>query len=228
MLEAVTAEPTVEMVERRANARHIAVMLIAKLSCAGTQSICRIRNISSMGARIETNLDLQKGERLALELRSDLKMTGQIMWVDGGNAGVQFDEPIDVARYLMRTESRIDRRKPRPPRYQCAANVVLVTDGGCFSCSMFDIGLSGAGLCDLPPRMKLRAGHIVKLIADGISSHHATVAWTEGNRAGIKFRHPLKYTELQEWLLDYASPHAPLGAVQPDVATAAYPTRIAH
>jgi len=228
MLEAAAAEPDIQVVERRASARHIAVMLIAKLSCADTQTICRIRNISSMGARIETNMALKQGALLALELRSDLKMTGRVMWAKDGNAGIQFDAAIDVSRFLMRSESRIDRRKPRPPRYQCAVNVVLVTDGGCFSCSMFDIGLSGAGLCDLPPRTKLRAGHVVKLIADGISSHHATVAWTDGNRAGIKFRHPLKYTELQEWLLDYASPHAPLGAVQPDTAGDAYPTRIAH
>jgi len=229
MLEAAVAvEPDIQVVERRTSARHIAVMLIAKLSCADTQTICRIRNISSMGARIETNLALKKGAILALELRSDLKMTGRVMWANGGHAGVQFDEAIDVARYLMRSESRIDRRKPRPPRYQCAANVVLVTDGGCFSCSMFDIGLSGAGLSDLPPRTKLRPGLVVKLIADGISSHHATVAWADGNRAGIKFRHPLKYTELQEWLLDYASPHAPLGAVQPDVAGVADPIRKAH
>lgn len=228
MLEAVSAEPDMQVVERRASARHIAVMLIAKLSCADTQTICRIRNISSMGARIETNMALKQGALLALELRSDLKMTGRVMWAKDGNAGVQFDAAIDVPRFLMRSESRIDRRKPRPPRYQCAANVVLVTDGGCFSCSMFDIGLSGAGLCDLPPRTKLRTGHVVKLIADGISSHHATVVWTDGNRAGIKFRHPLKYTELQEWLLDYASPHAPFGTVQPDASDVATPTRFAH
>ena len=192
--------------ERRASARHIAVMLIAKLACADTQNVCRIRNISSTGARLETNMLLQLGQSISLELRSDLRTTGRVIWTKDGNMGVRFDDEIDVARYLMRTESKIDRMKARAPRYQCAAEVILVTDGGCFSCNLFDIGLSGAGLADLSTKAKVRPGSIIKLIADGISSHHANVAWVDGNRAGIKFRHPLKYTELHDWLLEYSTP----------------------
>ncbi|MFN0047356.1 MAG: PilZ domain-containing protein [Sphingorhabdus sp.] len=203
---AVTENTVAELVERRSSERHVAVMLIAKFSSGAVQSICRIRNISSMGARVETNVALQIGQRMALELRSDLQMSGRIMWVKDGNAGVQFDTAIDVAKFLSRSESKIDRIKARAPRYQCFANIVIVTDGGCFSCNMADIGLSGAGLVDIPARAKLRSGHILKIIADGISAHHATIAWVDGNRAGIKFRHPLRYTDLQEWLLDFASP----------------------
>lgn len=203
---AVTENTVAELVERRSSERHVAVMLIAKFSSGPVQSICRIRNISAMGARIETNLALQIGQRMSLELRSDLQMTGRIMWAKDGNAGVQFDTAIDVAKFLSRSESKIDRIKARAPRYQCFANVVIVTDGGCFSCNMADIALSGAGLVDIPARAKLRSGNILKIIADGISAHHATIAWVDGPRAGIKFRHPLRYTDLQEWLFDFASP----------------------
>lgn len=210
MLITAKEKPDADLVERRSGERHVAVMLIAKISCQKGQTICRIRNISAMGARIETNLAVQPGQSISLELRSDLHMTGKIMWFNNGNAGIQFDAPIDVARFLHRSESKIDRIKARAPRYDCFANIMIVTDHGCFSCTMPDIGLSGAGISNIPARAKLRTGHIVKIIADGISSHHASVAWVDGNRAGIKFRHPLKYTDLQEWLIDYACPQISL------------------
>ncbi|MVZ98649.1 PilZ domain-containing protein [Sphingorhabdus sp. IMCC26285] len=206
MLITATEKPVMDIVERRSSERHVAVMLIAKFSCQNAQTVCRIRNISATGARIETNLDVQFGQSMTLELRSDLRMTGKIMWVKNGNAGIQFDTPIDVTRYLLRSESKIDRIKARAPRYDCFANIMIVTDSGCYSCTMPDIGLSGAGISDIPARAKLRPGHVVKIIADGISSHHASVAWVDGNKAGIKFRHPLKYTDLQEWLIDFANP----------------------
>lgn len=206
MLITATEKSVVDIVERRSSERHVAVMLIAKLSCQNAQTICRIRNISATGARIETNLAVQIGQPMTLELRSDLHMNGKIMWAKNGNAGIQFDTPIDVTRFLLRSESKIDRIKARAPRYDCFANIVIVIDSGCYSCTMLDIGLSGAGLSDIPARAKLRPGHIVKIIADGISSHHASVAWVDGNKAGIKFRHPLKYTDLQEWLIDFANP----------------------
>lgn len=187
-------------VDRRADARHVAVMLIAKLSCGHSQTICRIRNISAMGARIVTHFPLTLGDTIGIELRSDLKMAGKVMWSCDSNSGVQFDVPIDVSRYLLRPESKIDRIKVRAPRYHCIADAIVRSDSSSLSCKITDIGLSGAGLVDLPDKAALRPGFELKLETDGISAHHATVAWIADHRAGLKFRHPLKYTELQDWL----------------------------
>lgn len=200
MNNAAQAELVDTHVDRRADARHVAVMLIAKLSCGHSQTICRIRNISAMGARIVTLFPLTPGDSIGIELRSDLKMDGKVMWFRDSNSGVQFDVPIDVSRYLLRPESKIDRIKVRAPRYHCIADAIVRSDSGSLSCKITDIGLSGAGLVDLPDKAALRPGYELKLETDGISAHHATVAWIADRRAGLKFRHPLKYTELQDWL----------------------------
>ncbi len=200
MNNAAQAELVDMHVDRRADARHVAVMLIAKLSCGHSQTICRIRNISAMGARIVTLFPLTPGDSIGIELRSDLKMDGKVMWFRDSNSGVQFDVPIDVSRYLLRPESKIDRIKVRAPRYHCIADAIVRSDSGSLSCKITDIGLSGAGLVDLPDKAALRPGYELKLETDGISAHHATVAWIADRRAGLKFRHPLKYTELQDWL----------------------------
>lgn len=202
MLAATFPESSGSVSERRASARHVAVILIAKLSMATEQSICRIRNISEMGALIETAMRLTVGQTVSLELRSDLCMTGQIMWADDGRAGVRFDAPIDVSRYLVRPESKIDRVKARAPRYRCSADAIIGVDNRCVPCKVNDIGLSGVRLSNLPHRALIRQGHLLKFVTEGLSSHNATVAWIDGENAGIKFRHPLKYTELQEWLVD--------------------------
>lgn len=193
-----------EYVERRSADRHVAVMLIAKVTSLGQQSICRIRDISTMGVKIETNIDLKVGQSAALELRSDLKMTGRVRWKKGSNAGIQFDAPIDMSRYLLRTESKIDRIKARPPRYSCSAEAMVFTDNGCCACLVADISLSGAGLRNITEKMKLRPGQTLRFMSDGLSVHHATIAWTDSDRVGLKFRQPIKYTELQEWLTEYA------------------------
>lgn len=193
-----------EYVDRRRADRHVAVMLIAKVTSQGQQSICRIRDISATGVKIETSIDLKVGQVAALELRSDLKMAGHVRWKKGQNAGIQFDAGIDVARYLLRTESRIDRIKARAPRYSCSAEAMLFSDNGCCACLVSNISLSGAGLTNIPESMKLRPGQTLRVMSEGLSTRHAAIAWVNGCRAGLKFRQPIKYTELQEWLADYA------------------------
>jgi PilZ domain len=186
--------------ERRTSARHVAVILIAKLSMADEQTVCRIRNLSATGALIETTIRLAVGQAVVLELRSDLCMMGRIMWTNDANAGVRFEATIDVSRYLQRPENKIDRIKARAPRYRCWADAVIAFDNGDFRCKVIDIGLSGVRLSKLPDRTSLRQGHLLKFATDGLCPHHASIAWIDGENAGIKFRHPLKYTELQHWL----------------------------
>lgn len=204
MQVATTIDVVSEYVERRNADRHVAVMLIAKVTSQGQQSICRIRDISATGLKIETSIDLKVGQVAALELRSDLKMTGHVRWKKGQNVGIQFDAPIDMSRYLLRTESKIDRIKARAPRYSCSAEAMVFTDNGCCACLVSNISLSGAGLRNITIKMKLRPGQTLRFMSDGLSVHHATIAWTDCDRVGLKFRQPIKYTELQEWLDDYS------------------------
>jgi hypothetical protein len=204
MQAATTIDVISKFDERRSSDRHVAVMLIAKVTSQGQQSICRIRDISTTGVKIETNIDLHACESVALELRSDLKMIGRVRWKRGQSAGIQFDAAIDLERYLLRTESKIDRIKARAPRYRCSAGAMAFTDHGCFTCLVSDISLSGVGLTNIPEKMKLRAGQTLRVISDGLSARHALIVWVDCDRVGLKFRQPIKYTELQEWLADHS------------------------
>jgi len=213
MQTGLTIDVSDRLAERRHTVRHVAVMLLAKLTSDSDATICRIRNISATGAQIETKAVLIRNQPLALELRSDLKMNGRVAWSDGCLAGVQFETAIDVNRYLTRSESRIDRIKVRAPRFQCHASIFLIADGQCIACHATDISLSGMGLASLPARAILKNDQIVSIIADGLSLHKASVTWSQGDRIGLRFRNPLRYTDLREWLADHSVP--PQDAVKP-------------
>lgn len=201
--------------EKRDSERHVGVILIAKIESIGTQSVCRIRNISAKGAQIETNIPLKFNQLVALELRSDLKLTGRVRWKKGVYAGLQFDKPIDLTRYLLRPESKIDRIKVRAPRYECHAEAVAIADIGNFRCVVSDVSLSGACISNLPSKVKLKPNQTVRFRCDGLPVRQACIVWVDCDRLGLNFRHPIKYTELQDWLTDYSRPSLPPSMLQP-------------
>ena len=200
MQSAMTAEKLESATERRSGARHVAVILIAKLTVGSVHSVCRIRNISISGALLELSHVIAPGQKVLLELRSDLVVSGKIVWTKNGHSGVQFDNHIDVSQYLSRTESRLNRIKVRAPRYRCTADALLEHNGQMFACTLFDIAMSGARLCNLPAELTLKRGHPVKLMRDSMPSRNAIVVWTDKHSAGIKFHQPLKYGQLEDWL----------------------------
>lgn len=188
--------------ERRLEVRHIAVILIAKLATAKSELICRVRNISEGGAKLEIALKLEVGQHVRLELRSDLWMGGCIVWANNGMAGVQFDSKIDVEHFLSRTESRIDRIRARAPRFRCSAAGIMVTVNGAFTCRVSNIALAGACLTSIPIGHSPRVGQVLRIMVEGIPARHAIAMWVADGSVGIKFRHPLSYNELEEWLID--------------------------
>lgn len=56
----------------------------------------RVRNLSPSGACIEHDGRLHKGAVLELTIGAVEEIEAQVMWVEAGLAGVQFDWPIDM------------------------------------------------------------------------------------------------------------------------------------
>ncbi len=57
----------------------------------------RVRNLSNGGMMGEGNLRVQRGNRLAIELRNVGAVGGTVAWVQDDRFGVAFDEEIDSA-----------------------------------------------------------------------------------------------------------------------------------
>lgn len=74
------------------------LLLAATLVAAGRQSAVRIRDLSESGARIE-GANLPAPGNPAIIERGPLKASGIVRWRTAGRAGLQFDQPIDVASW---------------------------------------------------------------------------------------------------------------------------------
>jgi PilZ domain len=190
--------------ERRSSNRQVSVMLTAKLETSGRQQPCRILNISSKGANIESLISLKVGQPIEIEFRSNLKSKGTIRWVRDAQAGVEFNEAIDLNEIWKRSEVSIKRIKPRPPRYCCFAPAMVEHGENRQQCQIIDISASGMRVVDVK---KMVLGATVMIEPTGLPRHRAKVVWCNKESAGLKLVNPFKYHELEMWLLQQESSH---------------------
>lgn len=85
------------------------VFLSAVLDCGTVSSPVRVRNISAMGALLETKDSFHEGAPIILR-RGDLRASGHIAWSDQGSCGIRFRHPIHIARWIKRVEHAGQRR----------------------------------------------------------------------------------------------------------------------
>lgn len=88
-------KPTSSM-ETRDQSRD-SMFLLADLAVAGggPAEKVKVRNLSSGGMMVESDLRPGRGSRIAVELRNIGAVGGTVMWVRGSRFGVAFDEEID-------------------------------------------------------------------------------------------------------------------------------------
>ena len=183
--------------ERRAAKRHISVFLLAKVTTGTRQALGRVMNLSQTGAKIETSLELKPGDTLTLEIRSDLKVAGNVRWARGGAVGVEFDQPVDVSRFLSREQAKLGRVKPRAPRYVCDAEATVNAETETSIFKVRDVSLSGAGLAG---EMPLRPDDEVLVTIFGLKPRRAKVIWANADGVGITFLKPLDFRDFESWL----------------------------
>lgn len=75
---------------------------ILRFGGSATENEVRIRNLSAGGLMAEAPLQVARGERVEINLRSIGWITGHVAWVTEGRLGIAFDHPINP----------MDARKP--------------------------------------------------------------------------------------------------------------------
>jgi hypothetical protein len=180
--------------------RHTTILLIGVLTVEGLDGLCRVRNISTGGMRIETRMPVKPGQHIRLELKNGSIAHGVVVWADGGDAGIRFDHPVDTSVMLAsppKMRHPVTGLLPRQPRMSCSCPVVLRRAGYVLKGTMTDISQSGArietsGMTQIDDRIVLLAG--------GLASVGATIRWMANDAIGVAFDAPLYFEELSQWL----------------------------
>lgn len=184
-----------EWVERAPRA--IATLLVGKLCTGGhCEQLCRVRNISESGMQIDTIAALSPDLPITVELRGGALLAGRVVWTDGNRAGVQFDEPIDVAEILGKPCAAKGVR-PRSPRFTAEIPARISSFGRSIDIIVADVSQGGACLrLQRTPRIDTE----VILMIPGLPPRRCTTRWSDEEFAGVAFHDPISYAELSAWL----------------------------
>ena len=86
--------------ERRDGDRVMTLYRVGSILVADRRELCLIKNISAGGMMIRLYCEIGDGTPVTVELKSGQPIGGRISWIRDQNAGIAFDQPIDVIDVL--------------------------------------------------------------------------------------------------------------------------------
>lgn len=194
--DAPPAEPETTSDDRREGERHMTLFRVGSIVVDDRRELCLIKNISAGGMMIRLYSHLSEDDRLSVELKSGHPVNGRVSWVKGNNAGVEFDEKIDVVGLLATNE---DGPRPRMPRVEVEAPVTLYVNGTPYRAYASDISQGGIKVA-LDTVLPIDCDVVVNL--PGLAPEAGVVRWTRRGEAGIVFNRLMPLSGLVTWLQD--------------------------
>jgi hypothetical protein len=182
--------------ERRTSERLQAVLPVARLVTETANHFCRIKNISAGGLMAEAVAPIRVGERVRIELNSEQRLPGTVVWVRTGLVGIKFDSDVDLQDFIT-SGNRQQNVRARPPRLEVSCGATVQIGKLYHKVEVHDISLGG---------MKVAlndwhcTGRSVIVTIESLRSFKGKVRWYKGGCAGIVFEKPLTFEELTKWM----------------------------
>jgi hypothetical protein len=179
---------------RRTGERHLTLFRVASIIGIDRRELCLVKNISAGGALIRAYSSLEPEAPVQLELKEGQPLTGRVTWARGNDAGITFDEPVDVVELLTVTS---DGPRPRMPRIEvtCAG---FVREGAILHrAHLQNISQGGVSVETSNP---LTLGADVTVSLPGLPPQDAVVRWNAGSRYGITLNSVIPLAGLVDWL----------------------------
>jgi hypothetical protein len=183
--------------ERRAGERFLKILRVGTLVIDGRRELCLIRNISAGGLMAHVYSKLEVGQHVAVELKSSLTLSGRVVWVRETNAGIAFDDKMDVGELLANPAVLDNGWRARTPRVEIDRMATLRDGARTHWVRACDISQSGVRVeTDKPPSQ----GAAVVLTLEGLGPLHGLVRWAKEDSCGIAFNEVMPFTQLIDWL----------------------------
>src|SRR5438477_9926840 len=106
---------------------------------SGSRQECSIQKISALGATLRSELALNPGDQVSVELETGQRAAGTIAWASRGDLGVCFNDRVDVLPLLNRklVSQPVERRSM--PRVEVRCPVYLKSGGNLLPATMRNI-----------------------------------------------------------------------------------------
>ncbi|MEA3063657.1 MAG: hypothetical protein QOJ27_85 [Sphingomonadales bacterium] len=181
--------------ERRLAPRKAKVLRVGLLESDQGAQLCLIRDISSGGLRADLHYNLARGTKASIELNTGRRLQGTIIWYRDEQAGMEFDEPVDVEHFLAPEPGAPCGPRPRLPRIGVNRVVTVRSGARLFRVPAIDISQGGMKVAT----DAIKAGdEVVVLLAD-FKPIPGVVRWSKAGCSGIIFNQFLPLRCLSRW-----------------------------
>ena len=169
----------------------------ATLIGASGRRPCAIRKISQAGVAISGDGLGAAGDRASLELRSGQRCAAHIDWARGGEAGLTFDDPLDIVALINRNLVAQPAERRTAPRIELRAAAHLKWGEHFETAVTRNVSARGMQVEgeNLPP-----VGTYVSLFVEGLSLPPCDVAWRRDGLAGFEFFDELSWASIISWV----------------------------
>ena len=191
------ADAVPEPPERRCDERFITILRVGVLIVDGRRELCLMRNISAGGLMAHVYSLVEEGQRVTVELKSNQAIGGTIAWVRGANAGIAFDDSVDIAALLANPAVLDNGWRPRLPRIEVVRWGTLRSGARTWRVQSRDISQGGI---KIDTDQSFEPGEEVVLTLDHFRPLPGTVRWQNGRDCGLAFNEPIPFDELIAWL----------------------------
>jgi hypothetical protein len=158
---------------------------------------CGIRAISALGATLCGDVRKAPGEDVAFELATGQRPAATIEWVNSGEAGIRFKQPIDMLALINRKLVSLPTERRAMPRVEIRCNLYVKWCENLEPAVLRNISARGVQLegDTLPP-----PGTFVGLFVEGLNIPPGEVVWCKDGLAGVELFEELSWTSIIPWI----------------------------
>ena len=180
--------------DRREGQRHMTLYRVGSILVEDRRELCLIKNISAGGMMIRLYCSISDGTPVTVELKSGQPVSGRISWTRDQNAGITFDQPIDVIDILS---TAMDGPRPRMPRIETNCHATLREEANVVRVQVRDISQGGV---KIRTDTIFQQGAEVIVTLPGLEPQRGIACWSDNGFAGVTFNRLLPLGELVAWL----------------------------
>lgn len=174
--------------EMRSAPRFTLLIRTAKLIGASGEYLCVVRDVSASGVKVRLFHPLPDQPEMILELANGDRYPVECVWEEGGDAGMRFTAPVDVAK-LVADEGAF-RRRPVRLRLQLAALVSVHGDSS--AAVVHDLSQQGA---QIESTRHLAMDQQLRLEIQQMEPLFAKVRWRRHPAYGLVFEQTFRLDE---------------------------------
>ena len=180
--------------DRRDDKRHLTLFRVGAMTVDGRRELCLIKNISAGGMKIRPYCELKIGNDITIELKTGMTVPGHVAWVEAGNAGVEFEHPVDVIDILSASN---EGPRPRMPRIEIDCHAAVREGAQTYRMRVIDVSQGGV---KLESDTILPRGVDLIVTLPNFTPQPAVLRWCEDGFIGVTFNRLLSLGELVDWL----------------------------